>query len=243
MTETNKIIKQKNPVWFRLLNLTFLLPCLVWPLVFFTTIFFFDNPKNFFLTVLLFLAVNAYPLYLIGVLLLNARLFRWNKIIATILPIAFSLTFIVTAMQFVGGLDNIKKLWTQINSKQDTPVEQNQLCCGFTKDSTNIYYNDTILKSADLNSFKVLNFNWAKDTNSVYFNGKPIPTIDSKTFRYLDYHYSIDKSNVYYDDQIIEGADATTFKHIDGTQDGKDKNFCYRYGEKVDCKVLLTDDE
>lgn len=81
-----------------------------------------------------------------GFLLLNSRLFRWNKIIATILPIAFSLTFILTAIQFVGGLDNIKKLCTQINSKHDTSVEQNQLCCGFTKDSTNIYYNGTILK-------------------------------------------------------------------------------------------------
>jgi hypothetical protein len=33
-----------------------------------------------------------------------------------------------------------------------------------------------------------------------------------------------------------------TFKHIEGSQDGKDKNGCYRYGEKVDCKVLLEDE-
>lgn len=243
MTDNGQDIKQNNPAWFRLLNLTFLLPCIVWPLVFFTTVFFFDNPKSFFLTFLLFIAVNAYPLYLIGILLLNARLFRRNKLLATILPIAFSLTFMVSAIQFLGGLENIKALWTQIDSTQDIVPDQNQFCCGFTTDSTSIFYNDTIIGNADVSSFEIINFHWAKDKNSVYFNGKPISIIDSKTFRYLDYHYAVDKFYVYYDDQIIEGADAATFKHIDGTQDGKDKNYCYRYGERVDCNVLLTNEE
>lgn len=243
MTDNSQNIKQKNPAWFRLLNLTFLLPCIVWPFVFFATIFFFDNPKSLLMTFLLFIAVNAYPLYLIGILWLNARLFKRNKLIASILPIAFGLTFILTAIQFVGGLENIKALWTQINSKQDFTTDQNQFCCGFTTESTNILYNDTIIENADISSFEIINFNWAKDKNTVYYNGRPVSNIDSKTFRYLDYHYAVDKSYVYYDDQIIEGADAATFKHINGTQDGKDKNNCYRYGEVVDCKTLLTDDE
>lgn len=239
--------KARNPFWFKLINLAFLLPCIVWPFVLFTTIFFFDNPKSFFLTVILFIAINAYPLYLIGFLMLNSRLFRKNRLVATALPITFGFVFIIVSIHFLGGTENIKFLWTQISSKQnienDPDPDPNQLCCGFTKDSLSIYYNDTLLSGADLNSFVIINFNWAKDNRTVYFNGKAISYIDSKTFRYLDYHYSIDKKNVFYDEQIIEGADAGTFKHIEGTQDGEDKNYCYRYGEKVDCKTLLTDEE
>ena len=243
MTDVDQPTKQKAPVWFRLLNLTFLLPCVLWPLVFFATIFFFDDPKSFFLTALLFIAVNAYPLYLIGILLLNARLFRRNRIIATALPVLFSSAFIAAAFHFIGGPDTLRQLSTQLNSRPDLSSIQGELCCGFTKDSTNIYYRDTLLPSADPSTFKIIDFHWAKDTNAVYFNGTPIPTIDPRTFRYLDFHYAVDSTHVYYDDQVIEGADVLTFEHIEGTQDGKDANSCYRYGEKVDCNVLLTEED
>jgi hypothetical protein len=58
----------------------------------------------------------------------------------------------------------------------------------------------------------------------------------------LDYHYGKDKNHAYYDEQIIEGADAKTFHHLEGTQDAKDRTNCYRWGEKVDCKVLETEE-
>lgn len=162
--------------------------------------------------------------------------------IATILPIAFGATFLFFALKFVGGFDNLRKIKAQIKENKQAPIDKHQLCCGFTKDSNNIYYYDKPLKNVDIKSFKIINFNWAKDTNVVYFNGNPISYIDKKSFQYLDYHYSIDTKNVYYDTAIISGADAITFKHIEGTQDGKDKNNCYRYGKKVDCKVLLTEE-
>ena len=114
---------------------------------------------------------------------------------------------------------------------------------GFTIDSNYVYKNDTIVEGADPKTFETINWQWAKDNKSIFFFGKLIPFIDYNTFHYLDYHYAIDKNNVYYDDKIIEGADASSFKHIDGSQDGRDKNSCYRYGEKVDCKVLLTEEE
>ena len=52
-----------------------------------------------------------------------------------------------------------------------------------------------------------------------------------------NYHYNtycIDSIG----DTIIKGADAITFKHIEGTQDGRDKNHCYNYGTRIDCKFI-----
>ena len=114
---------------------------------------------------------------------------------------------------------------------------------GFTKDKYHVYDNDTIVKGADPATFEFITGSmWAKDKASYFYKGKRVGEVDYTTFRYLDYHYAIDKNHVYYNDQIIKEADAKTFKHIEGSQDGKDKNGCYRYGEKVDCKVLLTDE-
>ncbi len=74
------------PRWFKFLNLSILLPILLWPLIFFTTIFFFDNPSNLIMTFILFIIVNAYPLYLIILVLINAKLYTWNKLLGLILP-------------------------------------------------------------------------------------------------------------------------------------------------------------
>lgn len=51
----------KTPIWFKLINLLFLLPIAFWPIVFFGSVFMFDNPNNnFFLMFLLFLLINGY---------------------------------------------------------------------------------------------------------------------------------------------------------------------------------------
>ncbi len=112
---------------------------------------------------------------------------------------------------------------------------------GFSKDKFYVYRNDSIVENADPKTFLIINWMWSKDKKSFFYQGKMIPYIDYATFQYLDYNYAVDKNNVYYNEQIIKGADAKTFKHLDGSQDGRDKNGCYRYGEKVDCNVLLTD--
>ena len=108
--------------------------------------------------------------------------------------------------------------------------------------NNNVYRYDTLIKGADAKTFETVSWNWQRDKNYYYYFGERIEYIDRNTFEDLDYHYGKDKSNVYYDENIIEGADAKTFIHIVGTQDGKDKNACYRRGEKVDCNVLLTEE-
>lgn len=105
-----------------------------------------------------------------------------------------------------------------------------------------VYYRDTLIIGADAKTFEIVNWNWQRDRNYYYYFGKKIEYIDRKSFKDLDYHYGKDKFNVYYDEKIIKGADAQSFTHIDGTQDGKDTNGCYRWGKKVDCKVLQVEE-
>ena len=97
-----KDTKQKNPLWFKVLNLTFLLPCIAYPLVLFGSIFLFDNPNNLLLTFLLFIAVNSYPLFFIGIFILNAKLFGKSKMLAIFFSITFCLTCIIFTIQFIG---------------------------------------------------------------------------------------------------------------------------------------------
>jgi hypothetical protein len=82
----------KLPRWFKFLNLSILLPILLWPLIFFTTIFFFDNPSNLIMIFILFIIVNAYPIYLIILVLINAKLYTWNKWLGLILPFVIILS-------------------------------------------------------------------------------------------------------------------------------------------------------
>ena len=223
------------PNWFKIINFTILLPCIGWPFIFFSTIFFFDNPSNFAFTFIIFILVNIYPLYLLGVLFLNYKLFIINKLLGIIIPITI----------LISGLTGIIYLSLEIyskykinNSKEQLEINNGVLGNGFRKKGNSIYFEDSLMKDVDSKSFEVIDWEWEKDKNHYYYQGKCINEIDKETFIILDYHYSKDKNNVYYEDKIIEGADPVTFKHIEGTQDGRDKNHCYNYGTRINCKFI-----
>ncbi len=75
------------PSWFIGLNWLSLTLILVWPLVFFTSIFMFDAPGSDTLpNYLLFFAINGYPLLLVGIAFLSVGLYPRNRIAATLLP-------------------------------------------------------------------------------------------------------------------------------------------------------------
>lgn len=217
------------PLWFKIFNLIILVPILLCPYVFFTTIFFFDNPKNLFLTFLLFLAVNAYPLYLALLAIGNYKLYRRNKYLSFILPLIFLFTI-------SGGTIYIILSMKQALKEQKESV--NDLGLGFRKDSLHVYYNDTIVKDADPTTFEVINGYWEKDTHSYYAKGKLFPGIDSTTFQILDIDQAMDKNNVYFENYIIEGADVKTYR-VQGDYCGKDTNGCYKQGKRVDCSDLV----
>ena len=107
----------KKPTWFKIINFTFLIPAIFWPIVAFGAIFIFDNPSNFFLTFIIFLLIIAYPLYLILLIRLNARLFKINKVAATIFPLTFTTVVIVFVLNFIGGPSVLFQFLKQIGTK------------------------------------------------------------------------------------------------------------------------------
>lgn len=223
------------------MNLCILLPILLFPIVFFMTIFFFDNPKNLGLTYLLFFAVNIYPIYLIAIAYFNSILFKKNKVLGLILP-----TCILLTIAFCVGYVVVERKQNIAESIEREKERTKQGYIGVTDDfkiiNDKVYRYDTLIVGADAKTFEIVSWNWQRDKNFYYHFGKKVDYIDRNTFEDLGYHYGKDKFNVYYDEKIIEGADTKTFTQIAGTQDGKDKNGCYRWGEKVDCSVLLTEE-
>ena len=87
----------KKPLSYKILRIISLLPILFWPFIFYTTIFFFDNPYGRDLAYMQFYSVNSYPLILIANAILSNILYKKNKWISTGLlwwPILF-LVFLV----------------------------------------------------------------------------------------------------------------------------------------------------
>lgn len=75
------------PFWFVFLNYAGLLPIILWPLAFFTSIFIFDNPNNILIASLLFILLNGYPFLLMGNLIMSFKIYRKQKIVGTMMPI------------------------------------------------------------------------------------------------------------------------------------------------------------
>ena len=89
----NYVFKQNElPSWIIYLNLGSLLGILAWPLVFFGSMFMFDNPRDEDRTFLYFILLNCYPFLLILMTFCSYKLFRMNRIISALLP-ATSLVF------------------------------------------------------------------------------------------------------------------------------------------------------
>ncbi len=84
------------PKWFLWLNRVILCPIILWPLIFFGTIFIFDNPPSLLLAWGLFIGINSYPLIVAAIVTLNYKLFSVYR------PAAIALTIIVLAAYGVG---------------------------------------------------------------------------------------------------------------------------------------------
>ena len=87
-----EVLAKDLPDWFRVLNMGMLLLVLLWPFVFYMSIFLFDRPDSGTVSnYILFFAINAYPFYLLPVLYLNTKLFKRNRILGSVLPLIIAL--------------------------------------------------------------------------------------------------------------------------------------------------------
>jgi hypothetical protein len=87
MSILNYIFKNKDlPRWIVFLNYGCLGGIVVWPLVFFGSIFMFDNPRNIHNTYIQVILLDSYPLLLMGLTFLSFKIFQWSRLISMMLP-------------------------------------------------------------------------------------------------------------------------------------------------------------
>ncbi|MCY1633264.1 hypothetical protein [Marinifilum sp. D737] len=75
----------KKTLAYRILQVVSLLPILAWPLVFYVSLYLFDDPNGN--ASALFIAINAYPLYLIANLILSKKLYENQRNLSVLLLI------------------------------------------------------------------------------------------------------------------------------------------------------------
>lgn len=83
----------ETPFWFVAWQSLLLLPIIAWPIVFFGSIFIFDNPQNIIYAFVLFIAVNAYPLITALWLLLASKLYKNHQLISVFLLISLTTAY------------------------------------------------------------------------------------------------------------------------------------------------------
>ena len=103
------IIERNNlPKWFVNLNYFCLVPLIIiWPVVFFGSIFMFDHPENEVTTLLTFIIINCYPVLFIGNMVLSFKLYRKLKpvsILLTLIPV-IAISFIIFVFYIISGIE------------------------------------------------------------------------------------------------------------------------------------------
>ncbi len=96
------------------------------------------------------------------------------------------------------------------------------------------------MQTGSIETFEVINNDFAKDENNFFFKGEVLKNIDYDTFVVLKDGYSKDKNNVYFLSYhyylnwngIVKWADPKTFEILSDWLT-KDKNNCYIYREKT----------
>lgn len=134
----------------------------------------------------------------------------------------------------------------------------------FAKDKNRIYYDGSIVKGVDADSFEIINSKYAKDSKNVYYLPKEFTLIstpssvtsvtldiltdaDPSTFKiitdrtlYSENMIAKDKNKVYFDNIVMEGANPNTFEIIDDKISdhfdklSKDNNYVYYNSEKIE---------
>lgn len=101
----------------------------------------------------------------------------------------------------------------------------------FVKYKYQVYFQQRLVKDADVNTFRVLNMCYARDTAHVYYygfhsglnNGIHKILCQASSFTILEYSYSKDDASIFCVYDKITGADVNTFSIV-GNNFSKDRD-------------------
>jgi hypothetical protein len=91
---------QSLPQWILNLNYACLSAIIVWPFVFYGSIFMFDNPKNPGLTFIWFILINSYPILLLVFTYISFKTFQYSKVISMLIPTILLLGYTCILLKF-----------------------------------------------------------------------------------------------------------------------------------------------
>lgn len=74
------------PKWFVRFSYGSLYPIAFWPLIFFASIFLFDHPENFLLTLFYFILMVSYPIIFLAIIIASFKIYPRQKVVAILLP-------------------------------------------------------------------------------------------------------------------------------------------------------------
>ncbi|MBA6156446.1 DKNYY domain-containing protein [Tenacibaculum sp. S7007] len=226
------------------------------------SIFIFDAPssnseiKNY----ILFFGMNSYPLILLLIAEINARVFIKLKYAAYILPLSSIILMFIGYLNIFGTDENYQsEFLSELEKKKekgyigfcDSYRIKNDsvfykdfylkkanyktffyLDCSLAKDNNFVFFGSDIIKDCDPNTFQIINELWAKDERNFFYENKVFDGIDYNTFKVLEANYSKDKNNVYYHREIIKDADPDSFIIDPTTEIASDKINHYKQGKK-----------
>ncbi|WP_300905849.1 ankyrin repeat domain-containing protein [uncultured Bacteroides sp.] len=154
-----KLDIKNYPLILKLICGIVLLPILAAPLVFYSTIFFFDNPSSEGEAFCWFLAVNSYSLILLGICWASVWLYsKIRKADLASLPFLFYLILIFVGYWYFtdGPIDKDSVTASDYRLYRDTPCEELAKCIN-RQNIENI--NQILEKSPDLLEYKEDKFN------------------------------------------------------------------------------------
>ena len=179
-----KSFSKELPNSFKYFNFLVLLPILIWPLIFFMSVFIFDAPsssseiKNY----ILFFGMNSYPLILLLIAEINARVFIKLKYAAYILPLSSIILMFIGYLNIFGTDENYQ---SEFLSELEKKKEKGYIgfCDSYRIKNDSVFYKDFYLKKANYKTFFYLDCSLAKDNNFVFFGSDIIKDCDPKDDR------------------------------------------------------------